>query len=64
MPNVYAKYERQTDDDQGDTEKKQSICIRHVCISRTTFGSNRSCDWMPKAAERLCQQLEILLINS
>jgi hypothetical protein len=27
---IYAEYERQTDDDQGDTEKKQAICIRHI----------------------------------
>src|SRR5262245_8011917 len=43
---IYAEYERQTDDDQGDTEKKQAICIRHIG-TLTVQGLDRI--WMPKA---------------
>jgi hypothetical protein len=32
---IYAEYERQTDDDEGDAEKEQAVCIGHICVSRT-----------------------------
>src|SRR5262245_12003691 len=34
---IKAKYARETGDDQGDTQEKQAICIRHVCIPPYTI---------------------------